>query len=782
MADLIRRVAEAALREADRLVAEWLPGGFVRGPEWVCGDLQGGPGESLSVNRRTGLWADFAGGAKGGDLVSLYAAIHGLRQFEAAKALAAELRVEDDARPAPAPAPVRQASSVDLHPPAACPDWRHLLVHRSLGTASAHWIYRWPDGSLCCVVIRWETPSGKEIRTACWNGSAWELKRAGAAGFPVYRAEYLTTRQVVVVTEGEKAADAAVLLLGDRAAVVTSIGGASAWKLTDWAMLAGRQVYVWPDQDDPGEKYAAAVAKQCPGAVVLDWGWIRAIAPAAISDQPRCSGYDAADLVEDLQAAGIDAADHPVPALPGVAAPRPAAGTGTAPAGQTSAPARMLPKAAQRVLDTLAGLGLTADATTGWLRSATLSRAAVTLSDGELGARTWWAAHLVHEASDREEGYYQKIAGHLVREQREARRAWLTARLLGHPATAAGRDAATALLRAMVPDADEVDLAVFLHWLWQVKRRAAGLPADRELMPVFVGPQETGKTSTLQRLASPWCELTIPVNVDTLTDPRYIFILGLAVVGIWDEMAGAGRADEAKLKNIITAEQASARALYSNSVQSIAKTCSFIGSANIPVSELINDQTGMRRFYEYRVDTVCCFAAINGLDMALVWSAVSEADADPLSGEHLRTARQRQDGLRRRDQVAQWLDFETDDGWRKVVWLPAGAPEASVILAYNPAIGYTLSELQARYRIWCQTTGVGGFNPAGLRQRLIQEKWQHRKIGPREQRGTERWFRPEAPAGVTPAVTAPAPVEPSQQGTGAAAVHPAAVRGEDDLW
>ena len=43
---------------------------------------------SFSVNTRTGRWADFATGDRGGDVVSLAAYLHGLRQAEAARKLA----------------------------------------------------------------------------------------------------------------------------------------------------------------------------------------------------------------------------------------------------------------------------------------------------------------------------------------------------------------------------------------------------------------------------------------------------------------------------------------------------------------------------------------------------------------------------------------------------------------------------------------------------------------------------------------------------------------------
>ena len=85
-------LAAALLQRSETLVSGWLPGGQQRGHEYVCADLCGGEGGSLSVNLKTGLWADFSGGDdSGGDLISLYAAIHNLNQGQAARSLMAEM-------------------------------------------------------------------------------------------------------------------------------------------------------------------------------------------------------------------------------------------------------------------------------------------------------------------------------------------------------------------------------------------------------------------------------------------------------------------------------------------------------------------------------------------------------------------------------------------------------------------------------------------------------------------------------------------------------------------
>jgi putative DNA primase/helicase len=65
---------------------------------------------------------------------------------------------------------------------------------------------------------------------------------------------------VVIVTEGEKAADAAMPLF-PKCVATTSANGAKAPGQSDWTPLSGRTVWIWHDHDEPGRKYAASVAK-----------------------------------------------------------------------------------------------------------------------------------------------------------------------------------------------------------------------------------------------------------------------------------------------------------------------------------------------------------------------------------------------------------------------------------------------------------------------------------------------------------------------------------------
>lgn len=281
-------LARALLERAETLVPQWLSGGSRKGSEWVCADLTGGSGGSCSVNLVTGVWADFSGDERGGDLISLYAAIHGLNQGQAARQLMAELGWQQPARSRPSggaarpqppandrPEPPLEAYEADASPvvsaqrrrslwraivpvPAHAPpaDFRHWHYTQVAGS----WEYRFA-GQLYGHVVRFATSDGgKEIlpHTWCvdesdargtqrWHWKQWDEPR------PLYVPATLlsgTPADVpVVLVEGEKCALAGHELLGHEFDFVSWPGGSNAWAKANWGWLLGRTVYLWPDAD-----------------------------------------------------------------------------------------------------------------------------------------------------------------------------------------------------------------------------------------------------------------------------------------------------------------------------------------------------------------------------------------------------------------------------------------------------------------------------------------------------------------------------------------------------
>jgi putative DNA primase/helicase len=161
-------------------------------------------------------------------------------------------------------------------------------------------------------VLRFDADGDKQFRpltycrreaggAAAWRWESWQGKR------PLYGLQGLAERPSapVVVCEGEKATDAARLLL-PAFAVVTSPNGSKSAGKADWAPLRGRTVTIWPDADAAGLEYARTVAEKATAA--------GASRVSMVSPPSGCAvGWDAADALaegwtEARAAALVDAA------------------------------------------------------------------------------------------------------------------------------------------------------------------------------------------------------------------------------------------------------------------------------------------------------------------------------------------------------------------------------------------------------------------------------------------------------------------------------------------
>lgn len=280
------------LHAAGRIVPGWFTNGRLSGREWIVGNLRGDKGESLKINLDTGVWSDFATGESGGCLVSLYAAQHGIPYHKAAAVLAKEL--------APHAQPAKPQASWPV-PPDAPP--LPFKVGQALGDGKAIraiWTYRDPAGVALGHTMRVE-PVGdhkerpKDILPVHFfegqGQSGWLVKGHGHKRDPIYGLDRLTAapNAPVLIVEGEKAADAGVLLFPHHA-VISWMGGAKRVAKVDWAPLEGRKVVYWPDADEAGAESVEMLAAALP--TVESFHAVRP--PATI---PR--GWDVADAVPD---------------------------------------------------------------------------------------------------------------------------------------------------------------------------------------------------------------------------------------------------------------------------------------------------------------------------------------------------------------------------------------------------------------------------------------------------------------------------------------------------
>lgn len=319
-------VAASALDRIEAVCSHWLPAGKRAGHEWEIGDRTGAPGKSLKVHlsgSKAGTWADFAASDKGGDLISLVAYVDNCGQLDAARKLAEFLGITAGQGEPGQPPPAKTATGEK----AKMPDWRPILpvpenapahpaAHPKHGKPDHRYTYRGQAGELLGFVARWEAGPTRPKKEFGWlvYAEAGSRREWRWQGFPVPRPlfglELLAARPAaaVALVEGEKACEAGRDLLPDYV-VMTWPGGGKAADKVDFPPLAGRDVVLWADADEPGRqamKTAARLARQA-GASSVRWLNLPALAAArAEGGKPGelPQGFDAADLLAE----GWDAA------------------------------------------------------------------------------------------------------------------------------------------------------------------------------------------------------------------------------------------------------------------------------------------------------------------------------------------------------------------------------------------------------------------------------------------------------------------------------------------
>ncbi|MFZ5534132.1 MAG: AAA family ATPase [Pseudomonadota bacterium] len=274
------------LDQLESVLVYLFPRGKRRGKQFVVGNLQGAPGDSLVVELegpKRGLWIDFETG-ESGDVLALWACVRGYT-------LPAHFSdLLDDAGdwlvvPRIAPTPVV----------------RTAVAHDDLGPHTGKWDYLGADGQLLACVYRYDTPTGKQHRP--WDARAHAMRMPEPR--PLYNLPAIAASDAVVLVEGEKCADA-LMQLGIVA--TTAMGGAAtAIDKTDWTPLVGKTVAVWPDHDDAGARYTDAVI---PKLIHIGAKVRRVSVP-----QDKPTKWDAADAVtEGFDVEGLLRSARPVAA------------------------------------------------------------------------------------------------------------------------------------------------------------------------------------------------------------------------------------------------------------------------------------------------------------------------------------------------------------------------------------------------------------------------------------------------------------------------------------
>lgn len=307
-------LADALLLRIDTLVPDWLPGGKVTNHEYFVHSVwRAEKTPSLSVRmsgERAGQWRDHGGDHKGGDLTSLYAAIHGMNMGTAAVELARAHGLEDvagvmPANPAAGAAPERPKPVAPQPPPAPskkpeegwtvmvpvpefAPPFQFSHFHYSAASIQHVAVYQ-IDDVLYGYIVRVMRSTGKKMPLPyVWcksdrDGSMKWVSKAFVEPRPLYFPGGKSplacggadgSLPTVILVEGEKKAGMLHDLLDAYApgiyVVASWPGGSKGWSKADWQWLTGCTVLLWPDCDGHREMLTKKERDACLDDAALE--------------------------------------------------------------------------------------------------------------------------------------------------------------------------------------------------------------------------------------------------------------------------------------------------------------------------------------------------------------------------------------------------------------------------------------------------------------------------------------------------------------------------------
>jgi 5S rRNA maturation endonuclease (ribonuclease M5) len=236
----VELIRQALLSRIEDVLFYLLPSGHIKNNCFHIGSIEGEAGKSLIVQlqgEKQGHWFDFATN-QGGDIFALWEEVRGYHKSDFNKLL---IEISEWIG-SPLSSEIQQKN-----------------IRRNftddLGKPTAKWDYFDKNNKLIACVYRYDTEDGKEFRV-------WDVKNRKAKSpdpRPLYNIPGITAAKKIILVEGEKSADS---LIAYGLTATTAMFGANApVNKTDWSPLIGKEVIIWPDNDEAGKEYAQKVAQ-----------------------------------------------------------------------------------------------------------------------------------------------------------------------------------------------------------------------------------------------------------------------------------------------------------------------------------------------------------------------------------------------------------------------------------------------------------------------------------------------------------------------------------------
>jgi hypothetical protein len=260
----------------------------------------------------------------------------------------------------------------------------------------------------------------------------------------------------------------------------------------------------------------------------------------------------------------------------------------------------------------------------------------------------------------------------IIRRKRKQRRKQLFAHLTDRRPDSKANSRLHQCLAELFDQPPKLTIGCIAHWIWQVKQKMLGRPVEHHMMLfIFSKEQGNGKSTFVRKLVGPLAEFASgDVLIEDLADRRSEDIFRFPVV-VLDDMGRALTDSVSTIKSVMTSDNLNRREMYTSRSKTLRQAATFIGTANRPIHELIDDDSGHRRFVMMPFKSGGSTAGekerlwkiVNELNFEGLWLSVDAFGPSPIL-EILTELRDYQTTLRPLPKVHQWainLDLSSEE-------------------------------------------------------------------------------------------------------------------------
>lgn len=218
------------------------------------------------------------------------------------------------------------------------------------------------------------------------------------------------------------------------------------------------------------------------------------------------------------------------------------------------------------------------------------------------------------------------------------------------------------LLNYIMPDDEtpnDIKRAVIKQWMWNVQFVAHNKSnLSHPLMPIFYGQQGSGKSRFVNWLLSPISYMCDETTFSQYLDDKNIDIKTNNLVLNIPEMSGHTKTEFEKIKSNMDSGYISSRILYSHSSQTVYHRAQLIGTSNIHITNVIRDETGNRRFFQFLLGRDQSYKIdYSRFDAQRFWNSIKFSDEQPFNDTDLHDQIMNiQSTQRRLDIYEQWFN------------------------------------------------------------------------------------------------------------------------------